>query len=121
VGSLSGEHNGELLFTAAYPRYFAAEATGIYVLIGSNYPWEATRSLLDSLKVDINRSADGEAQEMPPLAGPKESARVQPGQSDGSTPGPQSSDYGMPLPPRGDIEADGENGIADDDAGEPAR
>jgi len=120
VGSLSGDHDSEQLFTAAYPRYFGAEATGIYVLIGSNYPWEATRSLLDSLKVDINRSAGGEAQEMPPLAGPEDSARVQPGQSDGPAPGPQSADYGMPLPPRGNIEGDSENGLAGDDAGETA-
>ncbi len=38
--------------------YFGAEGTGLYVLVGSDFPWEnTTRMLLDTLKVDLNRTS----------------------------------------------------------------
>ncbi|GEM_PF-7026030 len=67
MGSLSAQADGGLLYTAAYPMYFGAGATGIYVLVGSNFSWDSTMSLLDSLNVELNRSAEREAQIMPAL------------------------------------------------------
>ena len=56
VGSRTDDRSP--LFTAAYARYFGAEGTGIYVLIGSDFPWEdTTRMLLDTLKVELKSGA----------------------------------------------------------------
>ena len=94
VGSISGQADGGLLYTAAYPMYFGAEATGIYVLVGSNFTWEATRPLLDSLKVDLNRSGGCEARVMPTMPCQMAAPGSRPGQT---APGVQSPDYGLPL------------------------
>ena len=65
------------LFTAAYARYFGAEGTGIYVLIGSDFPWEdTTRMLLDTLKVELNPGA---------------------GILQGTGPSAEGSEFGLPL------------------------
>ena len=58
LGVGSGYCGNCLLFTAAFPKYFGAEGTGLYVLVGSDFPWEnTTRMLLDTLKVDLNRTS----------------------------------------------------------------
>ena len=58
LGVGSNLKNDRLLFTAAFPKYFGAEGTGLYVLVGSDFPWEnTTRMLLDTLKVDLNRTS----------------------------------------------------------------
>lgn len=68
LGVGSSPEDDRLLFTAAFPEYFGAEGTGLYVLVGSDYPWEnTTRVLLDTLKVDMNRTAQGAAQTPPPV------------------------------------------------------
>ena len=58
LGVGSNLKNDRILFTAAFPKYFGAEGTGLYVLVGSDFPWEnTTRMLLDTLKVGINRTS----------------------------------------------------------------
>ena len=60
LGVGSRYEDDRLLFTAAFPKYFGAEGTGLYVLVGSDFPWEnTTRMLLDTLKVDMNRTPPG--------------------------------------------------------------
>jgi hypothetical protein len=63
LGVGSGYEDDRLLFTAAFPKYFGAEGTGLYVLVGSDFPWEnTTRKLLDTLRVDMNRTLPGAMQ-----------------------------------------------------------
>jgi len=60
LGVGSRNEDERLLFTAAFPKYFGADGTGLYVLVGSDFPWEnTTRILLDTLKVDMNRTPPG--------------------------------------------------------------
>ncbi len=60
LGVGSRYEDDRLLFTAAFPKYFGADGTGLYVLVGSDFPWEnTTRMLLDTLKVDMNRTPPG--------------------------------------------------------------
>ncbi|NTV27756.1 MAG: hypothetical protein HGA93_03635, partial [Methanothrix sp.] len=60
LGVGSHYEGDRLLFTAAFPMYFGAEGIGLYVLIGSDFPWESsTRMLLDTLNVDMNRTLPG--------------------------------------------------------------
>ena len=39
LGVGSNSENYRLLFTAAFSKYFGAEGEGLYMLIGSDFPW----------------------------------------------------------------------------------